>query len=112
MKSALSIALAASAMWPLAVFSKSLQADPADPGAAVPPTKYESATRDYQPWKDLQESPAKTWRAMNDGVTQDASGMEGMGDIPGGAAMETPANKNQSSSIPMPASHHMHHKGK
>jgi hypothetical protein len=87
MKFALPIALAMSAMLSSAAFAESTQADPADPAAAVPALKYESAFRDYQPWKDAQESPAKTWRAMNDEVGQPAGGMAGMGEAPTGHDM-------------------------
>lgn len=114
MKFALSIALAASAMLPPAAFAESPQAGPADPAAAVPTPTYQSAFRDYQPWKDAQESPAKTWRAMNDGVAQSAGSMAGMGEAPAGSGMQMPMDKDQSGStqMPMPAGHDTPHKGK
>lgn len=112
MKFALSMALAASAMLPPAAFAESPQADPADPAIAVPTPKYESAFRDYQSWKDAQESPAKTWRAMNDRVAQSAGGMADMGKAGTGSGMTMPTDAGQSGSISMPIGHGMQHKGK
>ena len=41
------------------------QANPADPGAAAPALKYQSAFSDYKLWQDIQ---AADWRIVNDTV--------------------------------------------
>ncbi len=108
MKLKLSMALATSAMLPLAVFAASPQANPADPADSADPVinggmpTYESAFRGYRPWKDVQDAPPKTWRAANDSVAQSASGMAGM----------TMGKDTASDTTRMPADHVMRHKGK
>jgi Cu/Ag efflux protein CusF len=53
--------------------------NPADPGAAAPPLKYESAFSDYQPF---QEQKSNSWKQVNKEVA-DNPGMGSMKDMPG-----------------------------
>jgi hypothetical protein len=71
------LTIAATAMLPLAVTAQSTHSDPADPAAATQGLQHESAFRNYQRWREAEESPAKAWRAMNDELAA-PSGMEGM----------------------------------
>jgi hypothetical protein len=87
MKSGYLIKLAAMATLPLAVSAQAARTGPADPASPVRAPQYESAFRDYQRWREPQESPAKTWRATNDEVGKGAPGMAAMGD--GMPAMHT-----------------------
>ena len=70
------------------------QANPADPGAAVPALGYQSAFADYKPWRDIK--PAD-WRAVNDTVrdTKPSGGHGGHG--------ATPASGSPASATPAPA---------
>lgn len=62
------IAAFAAAPAALAGQEKRQQPDPADPAAEVASFTYRSAFSGYQPARDEQESPDKTWRAANEEI--------------------------------------------
>ncbi|CAN5260605.1 hypothetical protein BH11PSE11_BH11PSE11_16020 [soil metagenome] len=91
-------------------------ANPANPAATVPGTVYQSAFRDYLPYRPSEEPPAKIWRAANETVKEvgghGAHGTEAV--MPQSSA---PASSTVDSKpvLPKPAAvdHSMHrHEGK
>ncbi|HET9663512.1 MAG TPA: hypothetical protein VFP00_04725 [Burkholderiales bacterium] len=78
-------------------------ADPAHSGARVPEIKYESAFRNYVPYR---EQPLATWREVNDEVGR-VGGHVGMfgGAGHGGHAGATPASKSQPGAPTAPGTH-------
>ena len=89
-------AIFALALAPLAAVAqdKPTQAEPADPAAAVPASRYESAFHNYRAFVDSNEPPAKAWRAANDEMGRLGGHM---GQIDG-----TPASANPGGSQPKP----------
>ncbi len=72
------ITIAVTAIVPVAAGAQPPATDPANPAAAASAPRYESAFRDYRQWREPQQSPAKTWRAVNDEVARAAEGMPAM----------------------------------
>lgn len=105
------------ALLALPVFAQARQsrppADPADPGAAVPPTVYRSVIAPSAPApQDGQPTPDKNWRAANDAVGH--SGHAGAGSEPhrhGHAAAPAPAAPATPAppARPAPVDHSKHH---
>lgn len=62
------ITIAVTAIVPVAAGAQPPATDPASPAAAASAPRYESAFRDYLQWREPQQSPAKTWRTVNDEV--------------------------------------------
>jgi hypothetical protein len=70
--------IAVMAILPVAVGAQPAATTPADPLAAVPELRYESAFHNYRQWREPQQSPANTWRAVNDEVARSAGGKPAM----------------------------------
>jgi hypothetical protein len=66
--------IAVTAILPVAVCAQAAATAPADPLATVPELRYESVFRDYRQWREPQQSPAKTWRTVNDDLARPAAG--------------------------------------
>lgn len=73
--------------------------NPADPGAAVPPLRYQPAFADYRPFEEQKIAP---WREVNDEVGK-AGGGHGGGHDMGGMNMSKPPAAPSTASKPAPA---------
>jgi hypothetical protein len=106
------LAPAAALCLPLLAIAQSGRPDPADPKAAVPALRYQSAFADYKPWRDAKPGE---WRAANDTVRDAAA----QGGAHAGHAMPAasptsappPAPKASAPAMPGHGGHH-HHGGK
>jgi hypothetical protein len=91
---------------PLLAVAQAGRPDPADPKAAAPALRYQSAFADYKPWQDTKPGD---WRAVND-IVRDAAA-KGSGHAGDAMPADTPASappKAAAPAMPGDGGHHKH----
>lgn len=89
------LALAVALCLPLLAAAQAASRDPADPKAAGPALRYQSAFADYKPWQDI---PPGDWRAVNDKLREAA----GQGGGHAGHGSPAPAAAAAAAAAPAP----------
>lgn len=92
---------------PLLALAQVAPPDPADPKAAAPTLRYQSALADYKPWQDVKPGD---WRAVNDNVRNAAAkgGAHGAHVMPSAAPASAQAPKASVPATPVHGGHQMH----